>query len=113
MTLDLNDEQALADFWTLEKQRFEALEAAFIEQSRQQQPLNGGQMQSDTWNNSLDNHFAGSDYDPVSKLHPASAAQGPQRQPPVPVQQLGSNHVRQVEVSQQSHNLPCALCVVS
>lgn len=109
MTLDLRDEQALADFWTLEKQRFEAMEAAFIEQSRQQQPLNGGQMKSDTWNNSLDNHFAGSDSDPASKLHPASAAQGPQHQFLVPVQQLGSNHIRQVAVSQQSLILPCAL----
>ena len=29
--------QALADFWSLEKSRFEAMEAAFIEQTRQQQ----------------------------------------------------------------------------
>jgi len=66
------------------------MEAAFIEQARQQQPLNGTALDA--------SHYAASDSDTAS-----------QRQPPVPVQQLGSNHVRQV----QSSTSPClAFCLL-
>jgi len=84
----LQQQQALADFWSLEKQRFEAMELHLIEQARQHKTVASGRLVdsgADDWN-------AIEEASPYLTVHKAGAgiAQTQASQHLATVQQLGS-----------------------